>query len=178
MRRGAAGARPHTPLGRLVRAVLVLAVVGAASAACSPRPADDTPGVRTSSAAPAKAGTGELRHDLDPLTSRIPALTQVRDATWSSGTLGGTDVPGPSLYWIDAVVTLPGDVADGLRASLELEPAASAPEVVDALEPSLPPGELLAGPALDDAFSAAGDWRSTAYLEADGDRVVLVVVGE
>lgn len=126
---------------------------------------------------PTKAGTGEVRHDLDPLVSRIPALSDVADATWLSGTLGDARAPGPSLYWIDAVVTLPEGVADGLRGSLDLVQAAEVPAVVDALEAELPAGALLEGPALDDAFSA-GKWRSTAYLEADGDRLVLVMVGE
>jgi hypothetical protein len=126
---------------------------------------------------PAKAGTGEVRHDLQPLVSRIPALADVPEATWLSGTLGDPSAPGPSLYWIDAVVTLPEGVADGLRESLNLTPAAEAPVVVDALEPAVPSAGLLEGAALDDAFSA-DTWQSTAYLEADGDRLVLVIVGE
>jgi len=126
---------------------------------------------------PTKAGTGEVRHDLEPLASRIPALSGVADATWLSGTLGDASAPGPSLYWIDAVVTLPEGVADGLRESLALTSATAEPAVVDALEPQLPTGGLLEGAALDDAFSA-GKWQSTAFLEADGDRLVLVMVGE
>ncbi|RMI13558.1 hypothetical protein EBM89_03880 [Cellulomonas triticagri] len=129
------------------------------------------------SGAPTKAGTGETRHDLEPLTTRIPALTQVDEATWMSGTLGDEDVPGPSLSWIDAVVTLPAGVADGLRSSMELTPATVAPGVVDGLRGALPTGGLVEGPALDEAFSSDG-WQSTAYLEADGDTLVLLVVGE
>ncbi|MFI2753288.1 hypothetical protein ACGIF2_07620 [Cellulomonas sp. P22] len=125
---------------------------------------------------PTKSGTGEVRHELEPLVSRIPALSAATDATWLSGTLGDSRAPGPSLYWIDAVVVLPDEAADGMRASLDLEPAAGAPEVADGLEATLPEGDLLQGDALDEAFSA-GDWQTTAYLEAQGNRLVLLVVG-
>lgn len=124
-----------------------------------------------------KTGERTMRRDVEPLASRIPALTQVTDPMWFSGTLGDPDAPGPSLYWIDAVVTLPPDVADALRESLDLTPTVGRPGVVDDLVPELPAGDLLAGPQLDEAFSAGG-WRSTAFLEASGDRLVLTVVGQ
>lgn len=124
-----------------------------------------------------KSGDGVQRTDTDPLTNRVPALTGVQSATWYSGTLGDGDVPGPSLYWIDAVVTLPDGVAEQLRDTLDLTPAASPPPVVDALIPHLPTGTLLTGPQLDHAFSAGG-WRSTAYLSQSTDELVLVIVGQ
>lgn len=130
-----------------------------------------------STESPAKSGTGETRHDLDPLTRRIPALTGATAATWMSGTLGDERAPSPSLYWIDAVVQLPAATAEELRASLDLAAADEAPGVVEGLRAELPEGELLTGEALDQAFSAGG-WQTTAYLERDGDRVVLLVVGE
>lgn len=124
-----------------------------------------------------KTGDGTERHELDPLTSRIPVLEGVTDATWYGGTLGSADAPGPSLYWIDAVVTLPSGTADALRTTLSLTTTAAAPDVVDALAPALPAGQLLVGDELDDAFSS-GSWRTTAYLSATGDQLVLVVVGQ
>lgn len=124
-----------------------------------------------------KSGDGAERHDLDPLLRRIPALASATAATWFSGTLGSPDAPGPSLYWIDAVVTLPAGTGDQLRGTLALTPAAAQPDVVDALLPALPDGDLLTGADLDAAFSHEG-WRTTAYLGSSGDEVVLVVVGE
>ncbi|MCC2317925.1 hypothetical protein [Cellulomonas chengniuliangii] len=159
-------------------AVALLTVLCAVLAACAPNPADPSSTRSTMpSESPTKSGTGELRHDLEPLVSRIPALSAVEEATWLSGTLGDPGVPGPSLYWIDAVVVLPSEAADGMRASLDLEPAAQAPDAADGLDGALPEGDLLQGPALDEAFSA-GEWRTTAYLEAQGNRLVLLVVGE
>ena len=124
-----------------------------------------------------KAGDGTQRHDLEPLVSRIPALADVTAATWYSGTLGSDAVPGPSLYWIDAVVELPADLADQLRESLDLSPATEAPDVVADLVPSLPAGELLTGTELDEAFSES-PWLCTAYLSATTDQVVLLIIGE
>ncbi|MFF1528012.1 hypothetical protein [Cellulomonas sp. NPDC058312] len=153
-------ARSGTPRGRVVAVGGVVLLLGACGAD-----------------ADARSGTGEVRHDVEPLLDRVPALAGATSVSWSSGALGDADVPGPSLYWIDAVVELPTGVAADLRASLDLAPATERPDVADALGEELPIGDLLAGAALDDAFSAAG-WRSTAYLEAEGDDLVLLVVGE
>ena len=124
-----------------------------------------------------KSGDGVERSDTEPLTSRIPALAGVPSVTWYSGTLGDPDAPGPSLYWIDAVVVLPDGVAEELRNTLELTPAVDQPGVVEALVPHLPAGTLLTGAQLDEAFSAAA-WRSTAYLSQASDQLVLVIVGQ
>jgi len=43
-----------------------------------------------------KTGDGKLHHELEPLTSRIPALSEVTAATWTSGTLGSNRATGPS----------------------------------------------------------------------------------
>lgn len=161
---------------RVLAGVSVALLVAAGVTACT-GPASDPP--ESPAAAPdeaRKSGDGQERTDLEPLTSRIPALDGVVGATWFSGTLGSDDVPGPSLYWIDAVVTLPPGAADELRATLDLAPASGRPEVVDDLATHVP-AELLVGPELDEAFSDGG-WRTTAYLEQSGDDVVLVIVGE
>jgi hypothetical protein len=153
------------------------AVLAGVLAACSSGSGDTSGAGRTPERSAAKNGTGERRTDLEPLVSRIPALSPATEATWLSGTLGDPTVPGPSVYWIDAVVTLPDETAHQLRASLELGQTSEVTEVVADLEASLPEGELLAGTGLDQVFSDDG-WRSTAYLEAEGDRLVLVAVGE
>ncbi len=167
-------------------AVVVAAVAVALTAGCDletdsggNRSGEATPSTATTAASgeAAKSGDGTERHDLEPLVTRIPALDGAIDATWFSGTLGTGDAPGPSLYWIDAVVTLPAGEGDRLRGTLDLAPADAPPDVVDALAPALPTGDLLAGTALDAAFSHE-HWRTTAYLAPSGDAVVLVVVGE
>ena len=123
-----------------------------------------------------KSGDGTEQHELDPLATRIPALGDAVDSTWFSGTLGSARAPGPSLYWIDAVVTLPPGVADELRSTLALTPAEATPDVVEALGLVLPVGALLVGDGLDEAFSHQ-TWQTTAYLSATGDEVVLEIIG-
>ncbi|WP_149203303.1 hypothetical protein [Actinotalea subterranea] len=166
----------RTARGRLAAiAVVVATTFGLAACDAGPRTPE---GTRTDMPQTAtKTGDGTERRDLAPLTSRIPTLEGVQDATWYSGTLGSSDAPGPSLYWIDAVVTLPPGTADELRNTLDLAPATDAPDVVDALAPAVPDGDLLMGEQLDAAFSYQG-WHSTAYLSASGDQLVLGVVGE
>ncbi len=121
-----------------------------------------------------KQGTGEVRHDLGPLTSRFSALGTPVSATWLSGTLAG-EAPGPSTYWIDAVVHVQPDVAAELRAKAT-GPAPERPDVVEPLR-ALQPDGLLVGPQLDAAF-AQGRFRATAHIAKDADVVVLTALGE
>lgn len=157
---------------RVVLAPLSLLLLLALLVACGD-PDDRTASV----AAPTKNGSGELRRDLDPLVERWPVLAGATSATWMSGTRGDDEVPGPSTYWIDAVVTLDPATYDELAATTGLAPATTDPGVVPGLAGSLPDGSLLAGPSLDTVFTV-GDWRATAYLSPDARAVVLVGLGE
>jgi hypothetical protein len=104
-----------------------------------------------------KTGTGELRTDLAPLTERFAELADAESAQWSSGTLGsaGDDdrVPGPSTYWIDAVVVLPQASYDALRAAHEYTESTGEPAVADALAASVPSGVFLVSDDLDERFA-------------------------
>lgn len=122
----------------------------------------------------AKQGTGEIRHDLEPLTTRFAALGSPVRATWLSGVMGG-EAPGPSTYWIDAVVELQPATAAALRAKAA-GPSPEQPAVVEPLRELVPKG-LLVGPELDAAF-AQGSFRASAYIAKDADVLVLVALGE
>lgn len=159
--------------GHVVAAGLL--AVGTLVGGCSGDPVvRDDPTPRVSGAPATKQGTGEVRHDLAPLTSRFPVLGTPTAATWLSGRLGGSDV-GPSSYWIDAVVSVTPDVA---RRLLDTAPSSTStrPDVVPALAPVVP-GELRGGPALDALF-AEGGYRATAWVSADGATLVLVARGQ
>src|SRR5262249_36335117 len=61
----------------------------------------------------------QIRHDCEPLTKRFPAIGHPISARWMGGSLGGGShsrvsdfVPGPTDYWIDAVIELESDTAD------------------------------------------------------------------
>lgn len=123
-----------------------------------------------------KAGTGELRTDLDPLLSRFPVLGAPAGARWMSGTSGRADVPGPSTYWIDAVVTLDPAAAGQLMTAHAPAAEGGTPDVVEGMRAELPDGPFLTGDALDVAFDHER-WHVSAYLDADSGELVLVATG-
>lgn len=52
----------------------------------------------------AKTGDGKIRNELDPIVKRFPMLKNAKSIQWTSGVMGDPAMPGPSLYWIDAVI--------------------------------------------------------------------------
>lgn len=115
-----------------------------------------------------KSGTGELRSDLEPLTARFELLADAPSAVWASGTYGDGRAPGPSTYWIDAVVTLDDATEAQLRA-LDLE-ASETPSLTEPV--TAPDGTWLSDDALDELFSPAG-YVTDAWLSADEPLLIL-----
>jgi hypothetical protein len=124
-----------------------------------------------------KNGTGEERHDLEPLTSRFPELGDVQSAVWFSGRLGDERAPGPSSYWIDAVVTISPTETRRLLATYGPETAGTEPAVVEDLEPHLPTGELVTSEQLNRAFSTSG-FSTSVWVDEASHRIVLSAVGQ
>lgn len=123
-----------------------------------------------------KSGTGELRSDTEPLTTRFPMLDGLREVKWMSGTYGDARNPGPSTYWIDAVITLDPGTIDKLTSTYAPDRTDRTPTVVDGMRSHLPPGPFLAGDGLDKAF-AHDRWSASAYLDPQAGRLVLVATG-
>ncbi|KRC91980.1 hypothetical protein ASE25_00915 [Terrabacter sp. Root85] len=156
-------------------AALAAALTVTVTAGCSTDPTPATDRTRSTVSSATKTGTGDVRTDLEPLTRRFSALGTPVSATWMSGTLGG-DAPGPSTYWIDAVVEVTPETATTLRAASP-EPTTETPDVEDGVRSALPSGQLLRSTSLDALF-AQGSFRAKAYLAADSDTVVLVALGQ
>lgn len=155
---------------RIARRFAAAALLMAATASCgTDLPEEGRP------TTPSKSGTGEFRTDLDPLTKRFPLLAGAEEARWMSGTLGDDRVPGPSTYWIDAIVTLPEPAVAEINRGTREDP--TPPAVVEGLREHLPEGPFLTGASLDEAFSA-GNWSATVYLAKNTNTVVLVAVGQ
>lgn len=139
--------------------------------ACNPAP-------QTSPNAPAaKTTSNPVRNELEPLTKRFPALGPPVSASWVSGDMGDPRNPGPSLYWIDAIVEVSPVTADGLKATYRPVPTANRPDVWETLRGNLPQGSYLTSDQLDQAF------RSTrisahAFLATDEPIVVITATGE
>lgn len=144
---------------RLSVAAIAIALLLSGCAPSAPAPAE-------------RSGTGELRHDLKPLTDRLPPLADAAEATWMSGTLGDDRAPGPSTYWIDAVVTLDDtDFAD-LRAEADAQATTEAPTVDPGLDDDVPDGPYLRSDALDELFSPDG-YETNVFLD-DATHTVIV----
>lgn len=156
------------PARRRFRAIPALVVALAyLLTACSTPAADPTPG-----ATAAHAGSGEMRHDLEPLTDRFPPLLTATDATWMSGTLGDERVPGPSTYWIDAVITLDDSDYTALRSETDAQSTTETPALDPGLEDELPDGPFLRSDALDELFSP-DEYESVVFLDDDTRTVIL-----
>lgn len=132
-------------------------------------------GGRDQSVDPTPAPPTEVRHDLDPLTSRFPALGAPQSAswvTWNSALPGDRGVPGPTTYWIAAVVELAPATVTDLVARYRPQAVGRSPDVQDLLRDALPPGPYLTGAALDRAFTTP-QFASTAFLDPATDVVVI-----
>ena len=135
------------------------------------------PGPRqpTASDAPAeKTGTGELRHDTAPLTDRFAQLEGLVSTSWMSGTFGNS--PGPSLYWIDAVVELSPEQYELLTSGVDA-PVGHAPPVVDGLTGALPEGSFSRSAELESQFSP-DPYRTDVYLNDEAHTLVILSVFE
>lgn len=154
--------------------ILTLAVAVAGTTVSCQEPADQGGQTRVTEAQ--KSGTGELRSDTEPLTKRFPVLAGSFGAQWMSGTYGNPDHPGPSTYWIDAVITMSPDQIGNLRSTYHPEPTNETPAVVAGLKEQLPPGPFLTGDALNKAFRHERWWAS-AYLDPQAGKLVLVATG-
>ncbi|HYZ08753.1 MAG TPA: hypothetical protein VE709_09295 [Pseudonocardiaceae bacterium] len=123
-----------------------------------------------------KSGSGELRTDKEPLTKRFSVLKTPLEVRWMSGTYGNERNPGPSTYWIDAVITLDGNEINDLTASYSLTPTGQTPSVVDGMKEHLPPGPFQTSDTLNAAFKE-GRWWARAYLDPQSNKLVLVATG-
>jgi hypothetical protein len=124
---------------------------------------------------PEKVAVGELRRDVEPLISGWPMLGDPVEAWWMAGTLGDGRAPGPSVSWIDAVVTVEPELVDDWVAAYPLVPAHDLPDLVEGLAGHQAAGRLLRADELDAAFSR-GDWLTRVYLDPGERRLVLVAV--
>lgn len=153
-----------TPL-RVVAAILVCLTF--VVSACNP----------TGNAPSGDTTSDQIRHDLEPLMKRFPAIGHPISATWMGGALGvqsdsRATVPGPSIYWIEAIIELEPSTADTLRSKYAPTASGQIPSLNEGLRTDLPTGHFLTSPELDTALSNK-DWRSAAYLHDGSNTLVM-----
>ncbi|SUA29452.1 Uncharacterised protein [Mycobacterium senegalense] len=86
-------------------------------------------------------------------------------------------MPGPSLYWIDAIVEVSPATVDGLKASYRPVPTANQPDVWETLRGNLPQGGYLAGDQLDQAFRSTRI-NAQVFLAESAPVIVITATGE
>jgi hypothetical protein len=153
---------------------LLVAVAGGAFVIIQSRSSSDDLTMSHPLPESSRGDRGPVRHDLEPLTKRFAALGSPTTATWQGGVLGSRDAPGPSTYWIEAVIHLDQGRGDQLVAEHPGAPG-GAPVVDEALATALPDGPWVAGPELDRAFEADG-YRGRVFVAPDDDAVVILTI--
>ncbi|WP_225726561.1 MULTISPECIES: hypothetical protein [unclassified Nocardia] len=146
--------------------LLALAVAALVAGGCG-APSNPTPHERTGQV------SEDIRHDIDPLTKYFPLIGNPVAASWLGWSNASGAAPGPSMYWIDAVVELRPETAAALRARYApAEPAA--PAVKDALRQAVPDGPYLTGREFDIALGGSKQWGGNARGYLHHDRPLLV----
>ena len=147
------------------------------TASCVPQPRHSR-STETSVQTPARKTTkNPVRHELEPLTKRFPALGSPISASWVSGDMGDPEAPGPSMYWIDAIVELTPDAVTALKSKYQPVATTTRPDVWNTLVPMLPAGVYLISSALDEAFTST-KIRAKAYLAEQASVIVITSMGE
>jgi hypothetical protein len=119
----------------------------------------------------------EIRHDLDPLTSRFPVAGHPLAASWVTWNNSSRGVPGQTAYWIDAVITLEPSKTAALVAQYQPSDQGKQPHVQDILRSDVPAGPFLTGTALDHAFSTSV-WRGVTYLDQQDNQLVIGAIDD
>lgn len=149
-----------------VALVLALTIAGCQS--------DDTTGSDMTSA----IETAEVRTDRQPIADRFPRLGSFVDTHWAGGRLGDDSAPGPSSYFIEAVVTLSPDDVARLTSEYEFAPAPTAPRPPASLVPFVAGSSPWStSPELESGFGPS-DWVSRVFVRLDDGVAYVSARGE
>lgn len=152
------------PFSRRSRGFAVVLALGVAACSTAPPP-------------PPADTSASIRRDTEPLTKRFPAIGSPVAATWVTWNSASRGVPGPTTYWLDAVVTLPSQTTSALVTDLQPAAEGKTPAVAEVLRTAVPPGPFLTGMALNSALSTSG-WATTAYLDPARNQLVLNAIDD
>ncbi|MFI9400598.1 hypothetical protein [Nocardia sp. NPDC052316] len=143
-------------------AAAVLAVLG-----CTSPFSDSAPQERTSQV------SDTVRADPEPLMKYFPLIGRPVSVSWI-GWNNSSGVPGPSTYWVDAVVELEPATAAELRSRYAPAEPVAAPTLKDGLRQTVPVGTFVTGPEFDAALGGSTEWGGTARGYLHPDRPLLV----
>ncbi|WP_280234496.1 hypothetical protein [Nocardia cyriacigeorgica] len=105
----------------------------------------------------------------------FPAIGNPETAQWVTWNNASERTPGPTIYWIEAVIRLTPADADRLRNTYKPAPTAARPELTSQVQQVVPPGRYATGPDLDRALRSGPEWRgnATGYLQENAPILVL-----
>lgn len=115
----------------------------------------------------------ELRTDIEPIVGRVPTLGSDFTAQWFSNTTYTQRAPGPSTYWINALVT----PADGVGDLIDGQPLSPGdPDVREQLAELLPECDWEYSEEIDRAWGPI-DWDTHVWFCQESDQLVITMVG-
>ena len=125
----------------------------------------------------AKTGDGKVRNELAPIAARFPMLKNAKSIQWTSGVMGDPAMPGPSLYWIDAVIRPDAALLEKISQLESLAHAQPPGDMHPAIQRLIPEGRYQTSPELDGLFTH-GTWLCQAYFEPSQNLVLLLAKGQ
>lgn len=120
---------------------------------------------------------GETRTDIAPLVKYFPVIGNPESAQWVTWNNASERAPGPTIYWIEAVIRLTPADADRLRNVYHPAPTAAGPELTSQVQQAVPPGRYVTGPELDRALRRGPEWRGSAIGYLREGTPILVLSG-
>ncbi len=122
--------------------------------------------------------TAEVRTDREPIADRFPRLGSFVDAHWVGGRLGDDRAPGPSTYFIEAVVTLGPDDAARLASRYDFTRASAPPQPPASLAPWIESGGPWSISAELESGFGPSDWVSNVFVRLDDGVAYISARGE
>ncbi|PXX69389.1 hypothetical protein DFR70_1021078 [Nocardia tenerifensis] len=151
--------------GRLAPAVIATAVLAALG--CTSPTGESTPKERTGQVSDA------VRSDPETLIKYFPLIGHPASVSWIAWD-NSAGAPGPTIYWVDAVVELEPDTAARLRSRYAPTESVAAPVLKEGLRQAVPSGAYVTGPEFDAALGGSAEWNGTARGYLHPDRPLLV----
>ncbi|MET7773828.1 hypothetical protein [Nocardia sp. NPDC005366] len=160
------GVRRQGTVGRVVAILLALIALSGCVPTFSDPESDGTP----------TPDYGSIRYDPEPLIEYFPLIGQPKSVAWRTWNNASGRVPGPTIYWIEAVVGLTEETAATLRSRFASAEQVQAPRVKGDLNSSVPGGSYLSGRELDTALGGSAKWGGGANGYLHRDQPTLVVL--
>ncbi|MFB8282853.1 hypothetical protein [Nocardia colli] len=114
-----------------------------------------------------------VRSDPETLIKYFPLIGHPTSVSWI-GWNNSSGVPGPTIYWVDAVVELDPATAAELRSRYAPTETVAAPTLKDGLRQAVPAATYVTGPQFDAALGGSVEWGGTARGYLHPDRPLLV----